>query len=180
MEKEKVILDGKDIMRFRQVSDGYTPMTQIIKSFNERNKMLIFSMWDDFSFEGYNRNLSSMRTSTKLELEIDIQHPLYSSFNKLLSNDEKIIIDDDHTLGYNIKTMEISRKTECIVLTFTNNKENQEDIQKFYIFIKNIMEDNRSKNNAIKGRLIEFFNEVREKFLEKAQISKKDKEIEVK
>ena len=48
--KENQIKSGKDMTRFRLTDDGFCPMMQIIKSFNNRSAMITFSMWDDFSF----------------------------------------------------------------------------------------------------------------------------------
>lgn len=85
------------------------------------------------------------------------------------------IIDDDHTNGVNIKTMKIYRNGSGINIYFKNNEEKPEIMEKFYIFIKNIMEDGRSKmitrDDNMKKRLIDFFDGVREEFLEKDEIT---------
>lgn len=171
--KEKKITNGKDITCVRLIDDGFYPMIQIIKSFNEKNNVITFSMWDDFSFEGYTRDKKCMEESIKLELTIDIQDPLYSNFSKLIGNDEEIVIDDDHTYEFDIKTMKISRSSNGIDIVFKNNEEKPDTINKFNIFIKNIMEDGRSKlfgrNDNMKERLILFFNEVEKEFLEKEE-----------
>ena len=138
-KKEKKIVNGKDLTCLRLIDDGFNPMVQIIKSFNEKRKMMTFSMWDDFSFEGYIRDQKSLEESRKLELTINIQDPLYSSFNILLGNDEEIVIDDDHTYGFDIKTMTISRSSNGIDIVFNNNEEKPKRINKFNIFIKNIL-----------------------------------------
>lgn len=178
MKNEKRLLNRHDVTLFRLIDDGYYPTIQIIKSFDEKKKMVTFSMWDDFSFEAISRETQNINEANKFEIEIDVQDPLYLHFNKLLGSDEQIIIDDDHSLEYNIKTMKISRSNKNIAIVFENNEKNPEIMSKFNVFIKNIMKDNRSKlftRDDIKERLIQFFNGVREEFLEKEH---KDKQIE--
>ena len=169
MKKEKRILKGQDVTLFRIMDDGYYPTMQIIKSFDEKRKMITFSMWDDFSFEGICRETQSLNQINKFEVEIEEQDPLYLHFDKLLGSDEEIIIDDDHSLGYNIKTMRIWKSNNNIIITFENNEKTPEIMTKYNVFVKNIMQDNRSKlfeRDKIKERLIQFFDGVREEFLE--------------
>lgn len=168
--KEKRIPSDQDVTLIRLINDGYYPMVQVIKSFDKKKKMIIFSMWDDLSFEGIIIESKVMSESKEFEVEIDIQDPLYLHFDKLLGSDEEIVIDDDHTLGYNIKTLKISRGIKGIKITFKNNEEKTEKRLSFNVFIKNIMIDGRSKlfgRDEIKKRLVEFFNGIRESFLEK-------------
>ena len=135
-------------------------------------------MWDDFSFEAFSRQISDINVSNKFEIEIDAKDPLHLHLDKLLGSDEQLVIDDDHSLEYNIKTMTISRDSNNIRIIFENNEEMPQVMSKFNVFIKNIMRDNRSKlfdSDDVKERLIQFFNGVKEEFIEKEELNKEEK-----
>ena len=168
--KEKRIMNGEDITILREI-DGYSLTIQLIKSFNNKKQIITFSMWDDFCFEGYINNIDEMKVAKKLEILIDKKDELYESFSKLLAEDKELVIDDDDILEENIRTMKIIKNEEGMNIIFNNREEKPEVMSKFKIFIKNIMEDGRSKlaksDNNIKERLVNFFNDISEVFLEK-------------
>ena len=50
-------------------------------------------------------------------------HLIYLHLEKLLGSNEQLVIDDDHSLEYNIKTMTICRCSNNIRIIFENNEE---------------------------------------------------------
>ena len=87
----------------------------------------------------------------------------------LLNYDDELLIDDDDTKDDNKKYLVVYRKNNTIFIDFIDNVDyyNQMNLtEKFYVFIKNIVFDGRSKIDQLhkdtKKRLYLFFNEIYE------------------
>lgn len=141
--------------------DEYVQNITINEYFISNNKLFksyTLSMWDDFAFNVYvdDVNLS------EVEFKFNCNHPLYLPLLNLLNNERELIIDDDLTKEYIKKYISINIKDNTIYLKFNNKLiKNELYSKKFYIFIKNIMIDGRSKIDRnyldTKERLCKFF-----------------------
>jgi hypothetical protein len=84
-------------------------------------------------------------------------------------------------VGINKKTMEIRQDENNVKIIFTNNKSNEErrrdDSGDFYVFIKNIGYDGRSKldvpNNNIKERLWNMIHDMKITIDDKEKLEEK-------
>lgn len=169
---EKVIKtrDGKLLIQID--NSGYVPFISIKKVYINDNclqKIVTFSMWDDFQFDAYSKDNDS-----ELLFEFKKDDYLYSNLSILLGKDRKIIIDDDNALNKLKKYMSIIRKDESIVIIFHGNVDSKLTHQKYSVFIKNIGPDARSKiqNSDLKIRLIDFFENCKNSLLqEENQVS---------
>lgn len=99
----------------------------------------------------------------EIQFEFNIKHPLYSPLNNLLNNKNTLIIDDDDTVELNKKYIKISKNEDKIILSFINELSDNLELEKFSVFIKNIMFDLRSKIDDqqldTQDRLHTFFSE---------------------
>ena len=127
---------------------------------------------DDYTFTAYDFNDDHVH-DREIAFRFDINHPYYMPLLHLLSGDDELVIDDDNTREDMLKYLKISKENDDIILTFVNNKEDMEReivAEKYYVFIKNIMFDGRSKldrvdfDNNVKKRLFRFFCELDEVF----------------
>lgn len=125
-------------------------------------KIVTFSMWDDFQFDAYSKD-----SDIELLFEFKNDDYLYPNLNILLGEDKQIIIDDDNTLGRLKKFISITRKGESIIIIFHGNVDSEFIHEKYSVFIKNIGPDARSKiqNSNLKTRLIDFFESCKDSFL---------------
>ena len=126
------------------------------------------SKYDDYGFNGHifieSKDVNVLEKVNNLSFTVSVSHPLYIPLLNLLNGDDELIIDDDYTKDLNKKYMLIKRKKDKIYLSFVNNLEKDELLYKFFVFIKNIMFDSRSKidymNKDTKDRLYLFFKEI--------------------
>ena len=151
------------------ISKGYcTDVINIHKYYAQNGKLIKIirlSIWDDMSFGGY----TYIKEEKELEFSFDKNDPLYFCLNRLLGNNQKITIDDDDTYEKMQKYMIIKKENNTIKIVFTNIKKEQENHDKYRVFIKNIVPDSRSKieDFSIKLRLVNFFKDCRQILLEK-------------
>ncbi len=170
MEKEIKTRDGKLLIEMD--NSGYVPFISIKKVYiNDTvlQKIVTFSMWDDFQFDAYSKDSDS-----ELLFEFKNDDYLYPNLSILLGEDREITIDDDNTLNKLKKFMSITRKDESIVIIFHGNVDSELAHQKYGVFIKNIGPDARSKiqNSDLKIRLIDFFENCKNSLLqEENQVS---------
>ncbi len=118
---------------------------------------------DDYGFTGWTP--SEKQDINKISFEFDINHPLYMPLFHLLNYDDELLIDDDDSVEDNKKYMLIHKGNDKIYVDFINELDNDNfDINKFRVFIKNIVFDGRSKidqeQKDTKTRLNAFFNEA--------------------
>ena len=87
-----------------------------------------------------------------------------------MNGDKELIIDDDDTYEDMEKYMTISIDNDIITIKFINKLENDNSMERFSVFIKNIGFDLRSKIDCndldTKDRLYVFFSEVHKLFME--------------
>lgn len=174
MNKVKKISVNQNRIIEYTISDGYTQIHTISEIFIENGKLIKqyrLSRWDDYGFSGWiNTNTDSISNVNSLSYDFEIGHPLYIPLFHLLRDDEQLIIDDDETSEINKKYILISKLKDKINLTFINGLEKTDAINKFYIFIKNIGPDGRSKIDCsykdTKERLYLFFQEAYTQFNE--------------
>lgn len=130
-------------------------------------KTISFCIWDDFSFEAWCCEDESLK---HLAFDFEESDPLYSHLERLLGRDDELIIDDDDTHEELKKIMRIYKVGNRINISFENNLEKLDIIGKFHIFIKNIMNDYRSKIDCngenTKIRLINFFRRIQNEFFD--------------
>ena len=147
--------------------DDYPTIKEVFFKNGDIEKIYILMRTDDYNF---NALIYEDDNINELSFEYDINHPLYLPLLHLLNNKEKLLIDDDDTREEYQKYLVICKSTNKINLSFINNNSNSIGIEKFTVFIKNIMDDLRSKINQnnldTKERLTMFFREVNEIFKE--------------
>lgn len=156
------------------ISDDYTQIHTISEVFIENGKLIKnykLSRWDDYGFSGWiSKDIADNENINLLSYDFEIDHPLYLPLLHLLQGDEQLIIDDDNTAEFNKKYMLISKEKDKIALTFINDLENAGFINRFYVFIKNIGVDGRSKIDRqykdTKERLYFFYQETYARFKE--------------
>ena len=167
---ERTVMVGENRIINYTISDGYVPMHTIREDFIEKGKIIKnykLCRWDDYGFTGWINNDANNQESINLvSYKFDINHPFYIPLLHLLQGDEHLIIDDDQTQELNKKYMMITKEEDNIVITFANNLESNSTINRFYVFIKNIGPDARSKIDCFykdtKERLDSFFKEIYE------------------
>ena len=119
------------------------------------------SQWDDYGFNGWIYNDKEINS---ISFNFDKNHPLYFPLFHLLNYDDELLIDDDATRENNKIYIRLYREKDIIYMDFIDELNEDNRIDKFYVFIKNITKDGRSKmdqeNKDTKIRLFEFFNEV--------------------
>lgn len=169
----------KGLLKYSEIYNGFIPFFTIqYAKFNEEKeieKSLKFSMWDDFQFEAFPKDIEELEAET-IDFEIEKNNPLYAILKRFLNNNKEFILDDDNTWGINNKIMKISdcKNNESIKVEFINNGEGQEEqweLDRYKIFIKNIIFDGRSKldtsprgSNNVKERLRNLFKDIRATF----------------
>lgn len=165
LKKKFKLLDGN--LSIEIDNDSYVPFISIKKAYiNDAGlqKIVTFSMWDDFQFDAYSKN-----SDIELLFEFKKDDYLYPNLSILLGEDKQIIIDDDNTLDRLKKFMSITRKGESIIIIFHGNVGSKFIHQKYSVFIKNIGPDSRSKiqNLDLKTRLIDFFENCKNSLFQK-------------
>ena len=171
---EKVIkVNDNRIIRYN-ISDGYIPIHTIREDFLENGKLIKnyqFSRWDDYGFKGYvSLNFEDFIKINQINYDFDINHPFYIPLLHLLNGEKELIIDDDETYELNKKYMKIYKEEEKIIIKFIYELEDEYVLEKFYVFIKNIGPDIRSKidclNKDTKERLYLFYEDIYKIFIE--------------
>ncbi len=137
------------------IREGFLENGEVVKTYT-------LSRWDDYGFNGWIDNDEDIQ---KLSFEFDLNHPLYLPLFHLLNYDDELLIDDDDSVEDNKKYMLIHKGNDKIYVDFINELDNDNfDINKFRVFIKNIVFDGRSKidqeQKDTKTRLNAFFNEA--------------------
>lgn len=166
MKKELKLANG-NIIIFETSSAFCGEMVVLRKVYFKDGKLeksFNLARWDDYGFSAYVKEKE--KNINLIEFDIPFDDPLYFCFNRFLNEKEKIIIDTDDIAEDNLKTMTIRRKENLdIELVFENKLQEDKTFQKFYVFIKNIVSDIRSKIDCYgydtKYRLHEFFMDVR-------------------
>ena len=156
------------------IHDGYVPIITIREGIIEENnvqKAFRLSRWDDYGFNGWvNTDFDEFKNMHEVSFEFDYEHPLYIPLLHLLNGDKELIIDDDDTYEDMEKYMTISIDNDIITIKFINKLENDNSMEGFSVFIKNIGFDLRSKIDCndldTKDRLYVFFSEVHKLFME--------------
>ncbi len=168
-ELERRINISENRILIYDISKGYAkPTYTVAEGFLENGDLkrtYSLSQWDDYGFSGWTVEDDNVN---KLSFEFDMSHPLYLPLFHLLNYDDELIIDDDGTREDNKRYLSIYRKGKKIYVEFIDNVSDctMDYSERFYVFIKNIIYDGRSKidqaNKDTKNRLIIFFNEVNE------------------
>ncbi len=169
---EKIIDTKNGKIVYQKLKNGYITffkITYII--FNEENKpekRLQFSMWDDFQFEGAPKEYDLFDLE-RMDFCIEKENILYEPIKRFLGEDKEFLLDDDATWGINNKIMKMTENKDNIKIEFINNGKGQEEqtkLDRYKIFIKNIIFDGRSKlddipDNSTKKRLRNLFLDLR-------------------
>ena len=167
--RKEIELESGNIIIF-DISDAYCGnMYQLTKAYFKNGKLekyFTLSMWDDYGFNAYTVDDEEHKKSNFVSFDIPLDDPVYFCFHGFLNEKEKIIIDTDDLVEENLKTMTIRRKENLdIEIIFENRLKNEDfSIEKFHVFIKNVIHDIRSKIDCnkydTKGRLSRFFQDV--------------------
>ena len=168
MEVDKMLEVGKNLkirISIKEVNNIYSSSYEIAEFKNgEIDKIISFNEWDDYGFEAMCFN-SDIDKINNIDFIIKKDNPLYHSLNKFLDTENLIIIDDDTTREINKKAMLFIRNGEEIIVRFSNEL-GQNELEKFNIFVKNILTDYRSKIDDgefdTKDRLYRLFENLRE------------------
>lgn len=170
IEKTIDVKNGKII--YQRIPNGYITFFKIIYiKFDKESKpekKLQFSMWDDFQFDGKPKEYNQLDLE-KIDFDIEKENILYGPIKRFLGDNKEFILDDDATYGINNKIMKISKNRDNIKIEFINNGKGQEEqskLDRYKIFIKNIIFDGRSKlddiyDNPTKERLRNLFLDLR-------------------
>ena len=175
IEKEhRINMTNGNIIIFR-LSDAYcgyniTIQKGYIKD-GQVDKTITLSMWDDYGFRAWRKDDNDDIKS--IDFEFEPNDPLYNYLLNILGEDEILLIDDDETALENKKIMSLYKNGSDIVISFKNELEDFGTpcmpCDKFYVFIKNIAKDYRSKidcnNYDTKNRLYKFFQDIKSKYL---------------
>lgn len=168
LDNSKVIITKNDSFC------GYT--VDIAKYYFKDNTSFTFVIWDDMSFRAF----SGAKNINEIEFILDINDPLYFCFKRFLNGDKRFIIDDDETSEIKEKYMVIEEIEDNIKIKFVNNLSGEYDFHRFYVFIKNIGPDPRSKIDDYKTkiRIIEFLRDCENTLLEEYHQITMDEYIE--
>lgn len=170
MEIDKIIEVNENIkirVIIKKAYCGYFSSYEMAEFKNgELKKIISFHQWDDYGFEAFCFG-SDLEDINSVNFNIKRNNPFYDPINKFLDSEQLIIIDDDATREINKKTLSFLRNGDEFIITFSN-KRRKNEIEKFNIFVKNILTDYRSKiddgNFDTKDRLYRLFENFREKF----------------
>lgn len=168
---QKIIeLDSENKIRIIYEGDIFLIQKGSIDA-NGNVKTIEFTKQSDYNFNGF-----TFLDDNKIEFEFEKNDPLYNHLNKLLREDNQLIIDDDLTREENKKIMTIYKQEDKIVISIENNLDKASFLDKFNICIINVAYDQRSKidqqNLDTKERLNEFFNDIYINFFEENQKQK--------
>ena len=163
-EKRIQIHDNR-ILLYR-IFPGYSKDTYTITEYFLENgevlKTYSLSQWDDYGLNGWTCDDEEVH---HLSFEFDMNHPLFFSFFHLLNYDDELIIDDDDTRDEYKRYLRVHRDKDRIFMDFIDEVDDSIYLsERFYVFIKNILHDGRSKIDRdykdTKLRLVDFFKEV--------------------
>lgn len=167
--RKKIELESGNIIIF-DISAAYCGnFYQLNKAYfknGELEKTFTLSMWDDYGFNAFIVDDEEDKKSNFVSFDIPFDDPLYFCFHRFLNEKDKIVVDTDDIEEENLKTMTIQRKKNLdIEIIFENRLKNDDfSIEKFHVFIKNVMHDIRSKIDCnrydTKYRLHAFFQDV--------------------
>ena len=167
--RKKIELESGNIIIF-DISDAYCGnMYQLTKAYlknGQLEKTFTLSMWDDYGFNALVVDDEEHKKRNFVSFDIPFEDPIYFCFHRFLNEKEEIVIDTDDLEEENFKTMTIRRKENFDIEIIFDNRLNFDDfsIEKFHVFIKNVMHDIRSKIDCnkydTKGRLARFFQDV--------------------
>jgi len=170
MEIDKIIEINENIkikVVIKKAYCGYFSSYEMAKfKSGELDIIISFNQWDDYGFQAFcfDCNLDEIN---RIDFNIEKSNPIFNSINKFLDREDLIIIDDDDTREINKKTLQFLRNDEKIIISFCNEL-GKNEIEKFNIFVKNILTDYRSKiddgNFDTKDRLYRLFENLREEF----------------
>ncbi len=146
------------------ITEGYcTKIISIDKIFTKQLKDITLMVWDDFSFKGYFSHKNIYSKINTLTFSFSLEDKIYFALNRLLGQDDYLLIDDDNTKDNLVNYLEIIRKGNNIIFKIHDNEIAKLIINRFNIFIKNIGPDPRSKEDSnTKYRLYTFFLESQE------------------
>lgn len=128
--------------------------------------------WDDYGFESWTNDdvlikqkvdkSSNTKVINTISFEFDIDHPLYMYLFHLLNYEEELLIDDDRSESTIPEhRINIRRSRNKIIVDFIDNTHYNEStiiLRRFFIFVKNVMPDARSRmSDETKIRLADFF-----------------------
>ena len=137
------------------ITEGFMENDQVVKTYN-------LCRWDDYGLNGWIDDDDEVKN---ISFDFDINHPLYYPLLHLLNNEDELLIDDDSTREYNKNYMLVHKDEDKIYIDFIDERPIENHIiDRFHVFIKNILYDGRSKidqnKKDTKERLYNFFNEV--------------------
>ncbi len=156
-------IDASNYMPSISISEYYYEDLNIKKSFS-------LNKWDDYGLNADmdGASIEEIEGLKKISFEFDITHPLYIPLLHLCQGD--LIIETDDTRDHN-KYLRIYKKDNKVYMDFVNEIENADILDKFDIFIKNVLYDGRSKidqeGKDTKDRLLFFFKEASEAIINK-------------
>lgn len=173
-DRKRITAKNGDITTYIEDTNWVGSRTIQKSYFKQGNlsKTIILSMSDDYGLEGYleDATIEEIRKASKAEFDFNEEDILYKHLQRLLGQDTTLIIDDDETHEQNKKTMQIHKGDKTITIVFENQLQDNEIEDKFRVFIKNILYDNRSKIDYhqydTKTRLSQFFTNVRNEILQ--------------
>ena len=156
----RIIMDEESIIAKTTIAEGFMENGKLVGGYT-----LVKS--HNYSFTGWDKN---DKGKEMISFEFDINHPLYIPLFHLLNYDDELIIDDDNAIEDDKRHILIRREKDKIYLDFVNKySEKNKGLEKFYIFIKDILPDGRSrvsqKGKDTKERLPIFFREAFNKLI---------------
>ena len=163
--KKEIILDETKTISYNVNGDSIPIHTITENNINNYPRNIQFCKWEDYCFKSWYALCYEDYKLVKNESHnFDKDHPLYLPLMHLLNGKKELIIDDDETQELNKKYMRILFDDGIININFINKFNNDDSMNKFSIFIKNVNFDLRSKIDCqkldTKERLYFFFEEL--------------------
>lgn len=181
--KKDIIVNENHITIY--INSGYaTDTISIVKAYfkdGKIDKTITFTIWDDISFRAYDFDNNHMSRSNQIDFDISIDDKFYFALNRLLGDDDSLLIDDDDTKEKFVNYMKISRENNKILISIHNEELNKPNFERFSVFVKNVGPDVRSKIDDfnIKYRIYKFFMEAKEILLNECHQYTLDEYIEI-
>ena len=166
--KEKIALNEDHIIELKVADTRDENTISIQETYyngDDFEKAMYLAIADDFLFLADTDD----KETTTIEFEIDRNHPLYESVKTLLEDKKEIVIDDESEEMLK-RYVKIKKEDKIFKFVFVSHAKQIADSYRFAVFVNSVAPTIESKmtDYSIKIRLIRFFMEVKDCFLDKA------------
>ena len=157
---EKIIRINNERILKIQNNNKFTISEYFIKN-GDLEKSYTLLQWDDYFLNAFS---VQDKNAENVSFDFDINHPLYFPLRHMLKDDESLIIYDDDAIDDEKKHLELSINDNIINLNFVNKLDNNLELNKFRVFVKNddLSNEIEEENLDTKDRVVDFFKETRD------------------